>query len=88
MRASRLRVLADPEKRAKAKADVPKFKWFTNGVDNVHVNDGDEPPTGWRRGRTIDAQKLVASRTPGAPRKRRNPVLSDPSTLGLELFDN
>lgn len=74
----------DPEKRAAMLANRRPFSWFTDGKNSKRVAADEVPPVGWRLGRTIDAQKLVASRDPTKVRASRNPEL-EPAKIMARL---
>lgn len=63
----------DPEKRERMLANRKPFSWYTDGVSSKRVHIDEDPPAGWRPGRAINAQALVASRKPRA--KKEEPSL-------------
>lgn len=42
----------EEEKRKMSETQTGKWKWMTNGYDEVHLRIDDPIPPGWRRGRT------------------------------------
>jgi hypothetical protein len=74
----------DPGKRERMLAGRRPFGWWTDGITSKRVPLDEAPPVGWRSGRAIDAQKLVASRDPDKERKARNPDL-EPSVIAARL---
>lgn len=75
---------SDPQKRAAMLANRKPFGWWTDGGTSKRVAVDETPPEGWRPGRAIDAQKLVASRDPAKVRAARNPEL-DPAKIVARL---
>lgn len=53
---------SDPAKREAMMKNRRPFSWWTDGTQSKRVPDDQTPPTGWRPGRAINVDALVASR--------------------------